>query len=226
MTFRGFCNKISLVYGVIHESICFVKGQNNNSTRCKRERKEFGIMAEEKKTATVKPIAKAAVKAEAAKEEKKEAVAAPAKKEEKKAAAAAKKEVKKEVKEAKKEAKKEAVQKVAATKVVAKKAATVKKAAVKTAVVAKKAEKVQAKKAAVKKAVAPKKAAAPKCSVYVQWNEKSYNYDDLVKIAKDVWVYDLKQKESDFKTVDIYVKPFENVAYYVINGTENGSFAI
>ena len=35
------------------------------------KRKESGIMAEEKKTAVVKPIAKAAVKVEAAKEEKK-----------------------------------------------------------------------------------------------------------------------------------------------------------
>ena len=116
-------------------------------------------MADEKKTAVVKPIAKAAVKVEAAKEEKKEAeakeVAAPA-----------------------------------------------------------------------KKAAAPKKVEAPKNTVYVQYAEKSYSNDDLVKIAKDVWVYDLKQKAEDFKSVDIYVKPFENVAYYVINGTETGSFTI
>ena len=93
------------------------------------------------------------------------------------------------------------------------------------------AKKETAKKAApAKKAAAPKKAAAKKAAVkntvYVQYAEKSYSVEDLVKIAKDVWVYDLKQKAADFKSVEIYVKPYENVAYYVINGTENGSFAI
>ena len=140
-------------------------------------------MADEKKTAVVKPIAKAAVKVEAAKEEKKEAAA----------------------------------KEVAAP---AKKAAAPKKAAP-----AKKAE-APKKAAPAKKAAAPKKAEAPKNTVYVQYAEKSYSNDDLVKIAKDVWVYDLKQKAEDFKSVDIYVKPFENVAYYVINGTETGSFTI
>ena len=151
-----------------------------NTHEFNRERKEFGIMAEEKKTATVKPIAKAAVKAEAAKEEKKEAAVAaeaPAKKEEPKKAAPAKK------------------------------AEAPKKAA------------------PAKKAAAPKKE-EPQNSVWVEWGDKKYSDETLIKIAKDVWVYDLKQKAEDFKNVDIYVKPYENVAYYVINGTETGSFSI
>lgn len=147
-------------------------------------------MATEKKTtATVKPVAKAAVaKAEAAKEAVK-AVEAP------KAVEAKKEEVK---------------------KAPAKKAAAPKKAA---------AKKAPAKKAATK-AAAPKKVAAAKENIFVQFGEKSYSTEDLVKIAKDVWVYDLGKKLADFKTVEIYVKPFENVAYYVINETESGSFGI
>ena len=148
-------------------------------------------MAEEKKTAVVKPIAKAAVKVEAAKEEKKVEAA-----------------------KAEAPAKKEAVKKAPAKKAEAPKKAAPAKAA--------------AKATAPKKAAAPKKEAPAKNTVFVQveFGEKKYSMEDLVKIAKDVWVYDLKQKAADFKSVEIYVKPFEDTAYYVINGTETGSFGI
>ena len=179
-------------------------------------------MAEEKKTATVKPIAKAAVKAEAAKEEKKEAVVnaeAPKKEAPAKKAAAPKKAAPAKKTEA---PKKEAPAKKAEAP---KKEAPAKKAeAPKKAAPAKKAE-APKKAAPAKKAAAPKKAEV-KNSVNVEWGDKKYSDTDLIKIAKDVWVYDLKQKAADFKSVEIYVKPFENVAYYVINGTETGNFNI
>ncbi len=85
------------------------------------------------------------------------------------------------------------------------------------------------KKAAEKKTTAKKETAkkeAVKASVHVQFNGKSYETEDLVNIAKDIWKYDLKKKAGDFKTVDIYVKPEENMAYYVINGEVDGSFMI
>lgn len=85
------------------------------------------------------------------------------------------------------------------------------------------------KTTAVKKAAAEKKTAskeAIKQTVSVQFSGKSYSTEDLVKIAKDVWVYDLDGKEKDFKSVDLYVKPEENSVYYVINKEVTGSFAI
>ncbi len=89
----------------------------------------------------------------------------------------------------------------------------------------KKAEtKAPAKKAAAKKA--PAKKAAVKESVSVQFSGKSYTTEELVKIAKDVWKYDLKKKASDFQSVELYVKPEESQVYYVINGEVSGSFAI
>ena len=145
-------------------------------------------MAAEKKTATAKPVAKAAVKVEEKKVE-----AAPVK-----AEAPAKKEV--------------------AKKAPAKKAAPAKKEAVKKAA--------PAKKEAAKKAPAEKKAAVKKEAIYVQFAGKSYSNDELLKIAKDVWVYDMGQKAADMKSVEIYVKPEESMAYFVVNGTENGSFMI
>ncbi len=80
------------------------------------------------------------------------------------------------------------------------------------------------KKAPAKKAPAAKK--EMKCEVTVQYAGKSYTQDDLMKIAKDVWRFDLKQKAADLVSVELYVKPEENMVYYVFNGTECGSFAI
>ncbi|MBQ9141092.1 MAG: DNA-binding protein [Lachnospiraceae bacterium] len=81
-----------------------------------------------------------------------------------------------------------------------------------------------AEKAPAKKATAAKK--EMKYEVTVQYAGKSYTQDDLMKIAKDVWRFDLKQKAADLVSVELYVKPEENMVYYVFNGTECGSFAI
>ena len=156
-------------------------------------------MAETKKTVNVTAAAKA-VAAKAADTKTEEAKTTPA-------ASAA--EVKKE--EPKKTAKKAPAKKTTAKKAPAKKAAAAKKTTTKTTT---KAAKTPAKKAAVKE------------TLHVQFAGKSYTTDELVKIAKDVWKYDLKQKAGDFKSVELYVKPEENVVYYVINGDVTGNFAI
>lgn len=98
------------------------------------------------------------------------------------------------------------------------------KAEAKAEAPAKAAKKPAAKKAAAKKPAA--KATDVKVSVNVQFGGKSYTTEDLVKIAKDVWKYDLKQKAADFKSVELYVKPEDGMTYYVINGKEAGSFYI
>ena len=86
------------------------------------------------------------------------------------------------------------------------------------------------KKAPAKKETAKKETAAEttevKESLHIQFNGKSYASEELIKIAKDVWVFDLNQEEKDFKSVELYVKPEENVVYYVINGSVQGSFNI
>lgn len=99
-----------------------------------------------------------------------------------------------------------------ATETTAAKKTATKKAVEKTAEVAEK--KPAAKKAAVK------------CEMQVQFAGKSYTQDDLMKIAKDVWKYDLKQKVGDLKTVELYVKPEESAVYYVMNKDYTGSFMI
>lgn len=100
-----------------------------------------------------------------------------------------------------------------------------KKAPVKKAAAPKKEVKaeVAAKKAPAKKAAAKKEL---KSEITVQFAGKSYTQDDLMKIAKDVWRFDLKKKAADLVSVELYVKPEESMVYYVFNGTECGSFAI
>lgn len=75
------------------------------------------------------------------------------------------------------------------------------------------------------KTVAAKKTAV-KESLHLEFAGKSYTTEELVKIAKDVWKYDLKKKVGDFKSVELYVKPEESVVYYVINGDVAGNFGI
>lgn len=86
-----------------------------------------------------------------------------------------------------------------------------------------------AKPAPAKSAAANKettKKAELKSALYIQYAGRSYAQEDLIKIAKDVWKYDLKRKVGDLKSVDLYVKPEENKVYYVMNKEFTGCFDI
>ena len=111
--------------------------------------------------------------------------------------------------------------------------ATAKKAAAKTTAAKTTETKTTAAKTTAAKttttrtaAAKTKKAAAVKENISIQFAGKDYTTEQLVKIAKDVWEFDLKKDPADFKEVQLYVKPEEAKAYYVINGTETGSFDI
>ena len=121
----------------------------------------------------------------------------------------------------------------------------VKKEAPKKATTAKKAT---AKKAAepkettaAKKTEAPKKAAEPKkaparrtaakkaaeveTSVYVQYAGREVTVKELVAEAKSAYIAE-GHKEEDIKTIDVYVKPEENAAYYVVNGSDGNKIEL
>ena len=103
---------------------------------------------------------------------------------------------------------------------------TVKEAAPKTAAKKTAAKKTETKTEAAKKTTAMTRKVAVKENISIQFAGREYTKEQLVKIAKDVWEFDLKKDSSDFKEVQLYVKPEEAKAYYVINGTETGSFDI
>lgn len=98
-------------------------------------------------------------------------------------------------------------------KPVAKKAAAPKKAAAK-------APKAAAKKPAAAKApkAAEKKAAAAK--VILEYRGKQVAQDDIVAAVKADW------KGAAIKTLEIYVKPEDAAAYYVVNGKEGGKVTL
>ena len=98
------------------------------------------------------------------------------------------------------------------------------KAPVKAEVKKPAAKKETAKKETAKKPAAKK--AELKSEISVQFSGKSYSQEDLLKIAKDVWKYDLKQKAADLTSVELYVKPEESMVYYVMNKETTGSFYI
>ena len=98
------------------------------------------------------------------------------------------------------------------------------KAPVKAEVKKPAAKKETAKKETAKKPAAKK--AELKSEISVQFGGKSYSQEDLLKIAKDVWKYDLKQKAADLTRIELYVKPEENMVYYVMNKETTGSFYI
>lgn len=88
-----------------------------------------------------------------------------------------------------------------------------------------------AEEAITEKSTKTKRTAKPKeeeikSNIHLQYAGRSYTNEDLLKIAKDVWQYDLKNDIKDIKTVDLYVKPEENTVYYVFNGTVEGCFGI
>ena len=76
--------------------------------------------------------------------------------------------------------------------------------------------------------VAPAKRTAAKTvktALYVQYEGKEVSEKDLIAAEKKAYTK-LGNKASDIKSLDIYVKPEEGVAYYVVNGTGSDDYKI
>ena len=85
-----------------------------------------------------------------------------------------------------------------------------------------------AKKATTKtkKTAAPKKekTAEVTANVVLQLASKDFTYDELIQNAKNVFQYDMGGDPSTVKKIDLFVKPEENKAYFVINDDIQGSY--
>ena len=96
------------------------------------------------------------------------------------------------------------------------------------------AKKATAKKTTAKKTTAAKattkKAAAKKTEIktemYLQFAGKEYSQEEILQKVKDIWTYDLHQNVDDIKDVQLYLKPEESAAYYVVNGVESGKVVL
>lgn len=130
------------------------------------------------------------------------------------ATAPAKSETKTETKAAAKTAATKTAAK-AETKTTAKKTTT-KKTATKTA---KTTTKAATKKAATKKADI-------ETSVAVQFLGKEIFTANLIEEVKKAWVEQFEGKLSDIKSIELYIKPEEMKAYFVVNGSSNENYFI
>ena len=100
-----------------------------------------------------------------------------------------------------------------------------------------KEEAVKVEKAPAKKTAEPRKAAAkaaPKTTkttkaekeaasqnVYIQFAGKEFRLEDIAEQAKNAWVAE-GHRASSLKSLDVYVKPEDSAAYYVVNGKAAG----
>lgn len=109
------------------------------------------------------------------------------------------------------------------------------KATTKKAVEAKSDVKAPAKKPAAKKPAAKKAAPAKKttnkdvavnASYVLQYAGKEVIASTILETVKTMWVEKFQGKLEEIKTIEIYIKPEENRAYFVINGLSNGDYFV
>lgn len=84
------------------------------------------------------------------------------------------------------------------------------------------AKKAPARKPAEKKTATTRKTGSnpliKDINTFVQFNDKEISEKELVKRIIEKWCTETRKKERDIKEFNIYIKPEDNAAYYVING--------
>lgn len=55
-------------------------------------------------------------------------------------------------------------------------------------------------------------------TVFVQYASQEYDINEIKAAVKKAWTEETDKKESDITEIQIYVKPEEAAAYYVVNG--------
>lgn len=94
------------------------------------------------------------------------------------------------------------------------------------------AKKATAKKPATKKATTAKKTTAKKeaavinATYVLQFSGKEVVASDILETVKKVWVDKFQGKLEEIKTIEIYIKPEEHRAYFVVNGLSNGDYFV
>ena len=94
------------------------------------------------------------------------------------------------------------------------------------------AKKAAAKKPATKKATTAKKTTAKKeaavinATYVLQFSGKEVVASDILETVKKVWVDKFQGKLEEIKTIEIYFKPEEHRAYFVVNSLSNGDYFV
>lgn len=64
-----------------------------------------------------------------------------------------------------------------------------------------------------------------KTTLYVEYQEKQLTEKDLIKKAKALWT-GMGKKVSEITSLNVYVKPEENMAYCVFNEDATAEFTL
>ena len=65
-----------------------------------------------------------------------------------------------------------------------------------------------------------------KTQIFLQYLGTECSTDDILAKVKDIWTKDMGKKAEDMKTINVYLKPEEMAAYYVINDETTGKIAL
>lgn len=88
----------------------------------------------------------------------------------------------------------------------------------------KKTSKTPAKKTCAKKDT-PQVKPMPTEKVFIQYAGNEYVLEQLVERTKKAWET-THSTETPIESINLYVKPEEQMAYYVINGNESGKISL
>lgn len=94
------------------------------------------------------------------------------------------------------------------------------------------AKKTTAKKTTTKKETttakktATKKVVEPSVSYVLQYGGKEVVTSNILETVKKIWVEKFEGKLEEIKTIELYIKPEENKAYFVVNGLSNGDYFV
>lgn len=77
-----------------------------------------------------------------------------------------------------------------------------------------------------KKTTAKKEAAVINATYVLQFSGKEVVASDILETVKKVWVDKFQGKLEEIKTIEIYIKPEEHRAYFVVNGLSNGDYFV
>lgn len=78
----------------------------------------------------------------------------------------------------------------------------------------------------VKKTTAKKEASVINATYVLQFSGKEVVASDILETVKKVWVDKFQGKLEEIKTIEIYIKPEEHKAYFVVNGLSNGDYFV
>lgn len=61
-----------------------------------------------------------------------------------------------------------------------------------------------------------------KANIYLQYMGKEFSTSDVMKKVKEIWTKELGKETTELRSVNVYLKPEEFAAYYVINEEVTG----